>query len=116
LTSPNGFPPEPVIDPAILKKKRPARKSQNLQKSAKGKPAGLPPPSANKKAKVLSAKDKKMLQQVQSVMAFDPETNYFTESTSQVKVEVMFSKPLVPRVVTPEITKRPEEIIKPLLK
>ena len=106
---PNGFPPEPV-DPTG-RKKLPARKQiQSSRQSAKSKAA-----AGGKKPKALSAKDKKTLQVLQNVFQFG-ENDVFQESATQMRVEIVLSKPLIPRAVTPISTKPPQEVVPPLPK
>jgi len=117
ILTPTGFPQEQPPDLATGKKKAPVRnKTLSSRNSAKSKPPSNAINNAQKKAKALSAKDKKLLQQIQAVLTFDPDTDFFKDSTSQLKVEVVLSKPLVPRSSTPMITKHPEEVIRPLPK
>ncbi|KAH0792025.1 cilia- and flagella-associated protein [Histomonas meleagridis] len=112
--TPNGFPPEQTDS----RKKVSLRRGTSATKSK----SNIFPSSSsnnitsNKKPKALTAKDKKILAQLQSILNFDPNTDYFEESTTQVKLEITFSKPLIPRPATPASTKTPEEIIKPLPK
>ena len=111
LMSPTGFPPEPVPD--TKGKKGSQRKATPLarQGSSMSKTKGTP-----KKPKALSAKDKKALAQLQTVMEFDAEKDYFKESTTQLKLEISLSKPILPRPATPASSKTPEEIVEPLPK
>jgi tetratricopeptide (TPR) repeat protein len=114
LLSPTGFPPEPTPEPNA-KKKAPARKPVV---SARNTTAGKKPAPATpgKKPRALSAKDKKTLAQLTSCLQFDPTTDYFKESTTQLRLEVTLSRPIFPRPVTPASTKTPEEIVQPLPK
>jgi hypothetical protein len=115
LMSPTGFPPEPVPE-ANNKKKTPARRSATVS-SRTGPPKGkLAPTTPGKKPRALSAKDKKMLAQLQNWLVFDPSTDYFKESTTQLKLEISLSRPIFPRPATPASTKTPEEIVEPLPK
>jgi hypothetical protein len=114
LMSPTGFPPEPVPE-AGNKKKTPARRvfpSTRSALSAKGKPST----ATGKKPRALSAKDKKALSQIQNCLQFDSQTDYFQESTTQVRIEISLSRPLIPRPMTPASSKTPEEIVRPLPK
>jgi tetratricopeptide (TPR) repeat protein len=111
LLSPTGFPPEPVPEPNS-KKKGPARKAPPSRPATAKK---APAPSG-KKPKTLSAKDKKVLAQLQGSLQFDPQTDYFKESTTQIRIEISLSRPLIPRPVTPASSKSPEEIVRPLPK
>jgi tetratricopeptide (TPR) repeat protein len=114
LMSPTGFPPEPVPE-ANSKKKTPARRPVATGRTAqpKGKSA---PTTPGKKPRALSAKDKKVLAQLQNCLQFDPSTDYFKESTTQLRLEVSLSRPIFPRPATPASTKTPEEIVEPLPK
>ena len=110
--SPNGFPPEPIPE---NKKKGMAKKliSSSRGGPTKGKQTLT---STTKKPRTLSAKDKKLLAQLQTIMNFEPETDYFKESTTSLKLEITLSRPIIPRPATPASTKTPEEIVKPLPK
>jgi tetratricopeptide (TPR) repeat protein len=111
LLSPTGFPPEPTPD-ANAKKKGPARKLPPSRPVTAKKPGT----AAGKKPKALSAKDKKVLAQLQTALQFDAETDYFKESTTQMRIEITLSRPLIPRPATPASSKTPEEIVQPLPK
>lgn len=114
LLSPNGFPPEPV--PEASKKKAANKKvspSARTPANAKGRTTSTP---TSKKPRALNAKEKKMLAQLQTVMKFDDDTDYFKQSTTQLKLEIALSRPIIPRPATPASTKTPEEIVKPLPK
>jgi tetratricopeptide (TPR) repeat protein len=114
LLSPTGFPPEPAPD-TNNKKKPPARRAAisgrpGTASKAKG------PVTPGKKAKALSAKDKKLVAQLQGCLQFDPDTDYFKESTTQLKIEIMLTRPLIPRPATPASSKTPHEIVQSLPK
>ncbi|OHS97856.1 TPR Domain containing protein [Tritrichomonas foetus] len=114
LLSPTGFPPEPAPDNS--KKKTAGRKTTPSARGAapaKGRVTSTP---SSKKPRALNAKEKKMLAQLQTVMKFDNETDYFKESTTSLKLEIALSRPIIPRPATPASTKTPEEIVKPLPK
>ncbi|OHT12041.1 TPR Domain containing protein [Tritrichomonas foetus] len=114
LLSPTGFPPEPT--PEASKKKTLTKKptpSARIQASTTSKNGKQTP---TKKPRALTAKDKKLLAQLQTVMKFDEDKDYFKESTTSLKLEITLSRPIIPRPATPASSKTPEEIIKPLPK
>lgn len=110
--SPNGFPAE-IIPEGQLKGKKGANK---LKTQASARTVASKTPTTSKKPKALSAKDKKMLTQLQNVLSFDEETDYFKESTTSLKLEITLSKPIIPRPATPASSKTPQEIVQPLPK
>lgn len=116
LLSPTGFPPEPT--PESLKKKLPNKKALGSTRTTNSTTKGNKnsATTSTKKPKALSAKDKKILTQLQSVMQFDDETDYFQQSGTQFKLEIALSRPIIPRPATPASSKTPEEIVKPLPK
>lgn len=114
LLSPTGFPPEPA--PEASKKKAAGKKispSARTPATTKGRTTSTP---TSKKPRALSAKEKKMLAQLQTVMKFEDDADYFKQSTTQLKLEILLSRPIIPRPATPASTKTPEEIVKPLPK
>lgn len=113
--TPNGFPPEPPVDPKS--KKGPARKGNTSQ----GSKAKSQSNAAAKKPKPLSKKEKQIMQNIIDTLGPKEDAeedneacDIFKESTTTVKGEFVLSKPLVPRLATPIASKMPEEIIPPL--
>lgn len=110
---PNGFPEEPV-DPTGRRKVVAKKGLPSSRSSAKTKNGAAG--AAAKKAKALSAKDKKLLQTIQSVFQSIGDADVFKESATQIRIELALSRPLVPRSSTPIESKPPEEVVRPLPK
>ena len=111
LTSPDGLPPEPVPETSAKGKKPPWKRANvSSRGTAKSKAAASPA----KKQKVLSAKDKKIVGHIQSVLTLEEDRDYFEEATTSLKIEISFSRPMIPRPPTPASSKTAEEIVQPL--
>lgn len=111
---PNGFPEEPV-DPTGRRKVVAKKGLPSSRSSAKTK-QGANTTASTKKAKALSAKDKKLQQTILQIFQGIGDSDVYKDSATQIRIELALSRPLVPRSATPIESKPPEEVVRPLPK
>lgn len=111
IMAPDGMPPEPVPEPSAKGKKPPPKRVNISSRGTAKSKAGASPA---KKQKVLSAKDKKIVGYIQSVLTMEADKDYYQEAGTNLKIEISFSKPILPRPPTPASSKTAEEIVQPL--